>query len=112
MDKPNLAVRLLEVLSLRLRRPSEQAESLSFETPDVRLAKALIRLADLQGTGSEPQPHVTVTQRALGQLIGLSRESTNKHLREWEVAGLVKLEKGICIICAPTALRRKDSAAP
>ena len=58
----------------------------------MRLAKALIRLADLQGTGSEPQPHVTVTQRALGQLIGLSRESTNKHLREWEVAGLVKLE--------------------
>ncbi len=111
VEEPAIAVRLLEVVSRRLRRTSEQVESLTFEAPGVRLAKALFRLAGIQGAGATPQPRVAITQRELGQIIGLSRESTNKYLREWEVAGLITLEKGACVIRDPIALRRRENLA-
>jgi CRP-like cAMP-binding protein len=104
--EPLIAIRLLEVVSRRLRRTSEQAEGLSFERSSVRLAKALFRLAGLQKTSDMAQPRVEITQRELGQTVGLSRESTNKQLREWEAAGLIALEKGACVIRDPTGLRR------
>jgi CRP-like cAMP-binding protein len=109
VEEPAIAVKLLAVVSRRLRRTSEQVESLSFEAPGVRLAKALFRLAEFQGAHVAPRPRVNITQRELGQMIGLSRESTNKHLREWEVAGLITLEKGGCVICDPAALRRREN---
>jgi CRP/FNR family transcriptional regulator, cyclic AMP receptor protein len=106
-EEPALGVRLLELVSRRLRRTSEQVESLSFEAAGKRLAKALFRLADMQGAGSAAEPRVTITQRELGDTIGLSRESTNKQLREWKTAGLIALEKGGCVIRDPVALRRR-----
>jgi len=82
-------------------------ESLSFEAPEVRLSKALFRLAERQGVGQAPQARVVITRWELGHIVRLSRESTNKHLREWEVAGLIELEKGVCVIRDPLALRRR-----
>lgn len=107
--EPIVSIRLLEVLSRRLRRTSEQAEGLSFEPASVRVAKALFRLAAVQGNGDMARPRVAITQRELGQTVGLSRESTNKQLREWEAAGLIALEKGACIISDPAGLRRSLS---
>ena len=107
-EQPVIAVRLLEIVGRRLRRTNEMVESLSFQSPEARLAKALLRLAELQGVGRAPQPRVVITQRELGQIIRLSRESTNKHLREWEVAGLIGLEKGVCVIRDPVGLRRRE----
>ncbi len=103
---PSISIRLLEELSARLRRTTEQAEGLSFESAAVRLAKALFRLADVHRVGDTARPRIPITQRELGQTVGLSRESTNKQLREWEAAGLIALEKGACTICDPAGLRR------
>jgi CRP-like cAMP-binding protein len=111
MEEPAMGVRLLEVVSRRLRRTSEQVESLSFEAPPVRLAKALLRLAEAQASGAA-EPRLIITQRELGQTIGLSREGTNKHLREWEGAGLIRLEKGACILLDRAALRRRTEPLP
>jgi len=110
--EPLIAIRLLEVLSARLRRTSEQAEELIFEPAAKRIAKALFRLCDLQGAGCSPRPRVAITQRELGQTVGLSRESTNKQLRAWEDAGLIELQKGACVIRDPSGLRRSVSLDP
>ena len=98
MEEPIVSIKLLEVVSTRLRRTSEQVEDLSFGDLSSRLAKALIRLAELQGTIDNPRPRVTITQKELGQTVGLSRERTNWYLREWEKAGYIDLQKGGCII--------------
>jgi CRP/FNR family cyclic AMP-dependent transcriptional regulator len=103
---PPMAVRLLEVVSRRLRRTSEQVEDLSFAPSDVRLAKALFYLAEIQGSSRASQPVINIKQRELGSMVGLSRESTNKHLREWEEADVIALEKGICKIRRPDYLRK------
>jgi CRP-like cAMP-binding protein len=104
LEEPTIAVRLLEIVSRRLRRTSEQVESLSFEPAMVRLIVTMFELAEIQGTADAPQPWITITQRELGQMIGLSRESTNRQLREWEQAGLIKLEKGGCRLLNRAAL--------
>lgn len=103
-DHPAFAVRLLALVSARLRQTSEQLEDMTFADPKTRLAKALLRLAEIQG-GSEHAP-IAITQKALGWMIGLSRESTNKCLRQWEAAGYVTLGKGTCVIRQRQILQR------
>ena len=105
LEEPSIAVRLLETVSRRLRRTSEQVESLSFEPAAARLAAILFELARRQGTAAATRPLIAITQKELGQLIGLSRESTNKHLREWAEAGWISLERGGCCLLEPDALR-------
>jgi hypothetical protein len=71
---------------------------ISFGHPQKRLAKALLRLAEVQGAAQAVRPRITITQKELGRTIGLSRESTNKWLRDWETTGHVSLEKRGCTI--------------
>lgn len=97
-EEPSFAVKLLALVSDRLRQTSEQVEELTFLDPPTRLARALLRLARVQGTGSAAEPRIKITQKELGRTVGLSRETTNKCLREWELKGRVALEKGGCTI--------------
>jgi CRP-like cAMP-binding protein len=82
-----------------LRRTTEQAENLMFLHLPARLAKALLRLSDSDGK-------VAVTQKDLGNIIGMSRESTNRQLRLWEEQGWVRLERGGIVILSAEALER------
>jgi len=91
---PDLALRIMELLCARLRRTSEQVEDVMFLHLEGRLAKALLRLADEQRDGDAASLCVAITQRELGQMIGMSRESTNKQLQDWQRQGWVKLIKG------------------
>jgi CRP/FNR family transcriptional regulator, cyclic AMP receptor protein len=91
---PDLALRIMELLCARLRRTSEQVEDVMFLHLEGRLAKALLRLSDDQGEAGKPSMKVAITQRELGQMIGMSRESTNKQLQDWQRQGWVRLIKG------------------
>ncbi|MBL8700608.1 MAG: Crp/Fnr family transcriptional regulator [Alphaproteobacteria bacterium] len=103
-SNPDLALRIMELLCARLRRTSEQVEDVMFLHLEGRLAKALLRLSRDQGQGGESARCVAITQRELGQMIGMSRESTNKQLQDWQRNGWVKLVKGGVEIADPTAL--------
>jgi CRP/FNR family transcriptional regulator, cyclic AMP receptor protein len=69
-----------------------------------RLAKALLRLSD--GDGNACERKVVVTQKDLGNIIGMSRESTNRQLRLWEEQQWVRLERGGIVILSAKALER------
>jgi CRP/FNR family transcriptional regulator, cyclic AMP receptor protein len=45
-----------------------------------------------------------VTQREISQMIGISRESTNKQLRAWAKRGWIRLERGGVGVVAPDKL--------
>jgi CRP/FNR family transcriptional regulator, cyclic AMP receptor protein len=47
---------------------------------------------------------VTITQKDLGNLIGMSRESTNKQLRIWQGKKWVRLERNAVVILAVDSL--------
>jgi CRP-like cAMP-binding protein len=98
--RPDLCIDLLIVLCERLRRTNEQVEDLAFLDLESRIAKVLVRLAEENGAGrSRTTPvGVKISQRALGELAGGSRESVNKHLQEWKRSGFIAIEKGSIVI--------------
>jgi CRP/FNR family cyclic AMP-dependent transcriptional regulator len=103
-EEPEIALKLIEILCARLRQTTEQAENLMFLHLPGRLAKALLRLSD--GDERACERKVAVTQKDLGNIIGMTRESTNRQLRIWEEHKWVRLERGGIVILSVTALER------
>ncbi len=98
-----IALPLIEVLCERIRRTSDQVEDMAFLDLERRLAKALLRLT----SAAKPTPlgrKVAITQREIGQIIGMSRESTNKRLRSWQDRKWLKIERGGVTILNSAAL--------
>jgi CRP/FNR family transcriptional regulator, cyclic AMP receptor protein len=102
-DFPVLAVRLLAILSGRLRRTSQQLTDQAFAGAEQRLAKVLITLA---GGSDRDGTRVLTTQRELGHMVGLSREGTNRHLSAWQRKGYISLVPGACTIYDHKALQK------
>jgi CRP-like cAMP-binding protein len=101
-EQPEIAERVIEVLCSRIRNSSEQIEDVMFLDLPGRLAKTLLRLS--VEPGGTRLRKVTMTQREIGQIIGMSRESTNKQLREWHQQNWIRLERGGVIVVKPEAL--------
>jgi CRP-like cAMP-binding protein len=97
--------KVIEFLCARLRRTSEQVQDVMFLHAPARLAKALLRLADKQ------ERKAKITQRDISQIIGLSREMTNRQLRIWERANWVKLERGGVVLVQPRQLEKVAAEA-
>ena len=68
-----------------------------------RLAKALLQAAKSAAPSSGGKK-VALTQRNLSEMIGVSRESTNKQLRAWKRQKLIELQRGGIVILSPQAL--------
>ncbi|HEX5507731.1 MAG TPA: Crp/Fnr family transcriptional regulator [Pseudolabrys sp.] len=109
-EHPEVAVRLIEVLCGRLRRTSEQVEDIVFLGLPERLAKVLLYL-DRRSPAAPERNKIRVTQREISQMIGASRESANKLLRNWQRKKWVRLERGGVAILTPTALDALISGA-
>jgi CRP-like cAMP-binding protein len=103
MRYPELGLRVIDVLCGRLRRTSEQVEDTLFLDLPGRLAKVLLRLS---AKGAPSARKIAVTQRELSNIIGMSRESTNKQLRAWANCNWVKLERGGIAVLQPEELAR------
>jgi len=56
-------------------------------------------------TTAAPSSKISVTQREISQMIGVSRESANKQLQDWQRKKWLKLERGGVVIFTPQALR-------
>jgi CRP/FNR family cyclic AMP-dependent transcriptional regulator len=103
-EEPEIALKMIEILCAKLRRTTEQAENLMFLHLPGRLAKALLRLSD--GDGRWCERKVAVTQKDLGNIIGMSPESTSRQLRIWEQQQWVRLEPDGIVILSAKALER------
>jgi CRP/FNR family transcriptional regulator, cyclic AMP receptor protein len=102
-ERPELALKLIEVLCGRLRHTTDQLEDVMFLDLPSRLAKTLLELAK----GSGPASHgrrIALTQRHVSEIIGISRESTNKQLRIWQHRRWILLERGGIVILEPDKL--------
>ncbi len=98
-QSPGIAVKLLHVLSGRLRRLSQRSEDAAFLDVPSRLARSLLDLATRfgerpRGTTSGIVITLKLSQQELGDLVGATRESVNKHLKDWARQGLVEIDGG------------------
>jgi CRP-like cAMP-binding protein len=102
-ERPELAQKLIEVLCGRLRHTTQQLEDIMFLDLPGRLAKTLLHLAKGSKGGARGL-RVALTQRDLSEMIGISRESTNKQLAVWQQQKWILLERGGIVILASDAL--------
>jgi CRP/FNR family transcriptional regulator, cyclic AMP receptor protein len=100
--EPNVALKIIEILCARLRWTSSQVEDMTFLGLADRLAKAILHLGGENDSGAK----ITITQREIGQIIGMSRESTNKQLRAWARRKWVSLGRGSVTILNRAALAK------
>jgi CRP/FNR family transcriptional regulator, cyclic AMP receptor protein len=107
-SRPDVAQRLIEVLCMRLRNTSRQVEEVMFLELPAKLANTLLRLN--AAALADGKNKIALTQSEIAQVIGASRESTNKQLREWEERKWLRLERGGLVILSPEKLTRITEA--
>jgi len=98
---PEIAIRLITVISARMIKLSESLEDNNFRPVSARLAKCLLALAE---RWHEPAKNggvritIPISQGELGHLIGATRESVNKFVGQWRDSGVIQtLDRAITI---------------
>ena len=106
------AARLIEVLCQRLRRTSEALEDALLRDAPSRVARGLLRLAATFGRQETKglRLDIKLSQQQIGNLIGISRESTNKYIVEWTRAGWLSINNGFITIIDREALESLSEA--
>ena len=106
---PSAWPRLVEVLCQRLRRTDQAFAEVALLQLPIRLAKAMLRLLDHQ-TVSAKKAKIRFSQRELANMVGGTRESVNRCLRNWQRRGIVQISEGSIIVTNQDAL--EDLAGP
>jgi CRP-like cAMP-binding protein len=95
---PDLTTQIIQILCSRLRHINQKFEDETFLNLPTRLAKTLLRLSADAERKPGSAPTVAITQREISEIIGRSRESTNRQLRSWAKHGLIRLERGAVVV--------------
>lgn len=108
-SRPQAVVSLLAALSLRLRQTDQLIQDVAFLDVPTRLARALLYLGDTQGRPEDGKVIIAsrLTQTDLADIIGATRESTNKWLRFYQRQGLISYHRGRVTLLKPQDLRRR-----
>jgi CRP-like cAMP-binding protein len=96
LEHPDASVRMLEVLSHRLRRTTQLLEDVAFCEGSSKLARRFVHLAEFSGRPVDDGVFVDMplSQQQLGNMVGMTRESINKQLRQWRDEGLISWTRG------------------
>jgi CRP-like cAMP-binding protein len=109
MRSPEALLATTRMISVRLRSTTEQIiDSVTLPAP-ARLAKALMHLAALHSHPDENgglHIDLELSQRELGGMTDLTRESINKHLSAWRDSGWVRLVGKTITLTDVAALQR------
>ena len=102
---PTVAWALLTELSRRLRRADVKIGGLVLLDVPGRIARLLLDLAD--ETGSE-QIEKPLTHQTIAQMIGASRETVSRAMKEFQDAGLIRVERRRISIGDREALEKRS----
>ena len=96
IERPQVAVNLMAVLTRRLRRVDRLVHDAAFLDVRTRLIRALLELVQTRG---RPGPQGVVidsrlTQSDLANMVGATRESVNKWLRYYTQKDLLRHHRG------------------
>jgi CRP-like cAMP-binding protein len=87
---PTVAWALLTELSRRLRRADVKIGGLVLLDVPGRIARLLLDLADEAGSDAIEKP---LTHQTIAQMIGASRETVSRAMKEFQDAGLITVER-------------------
>ena len=107
---PALALRVIELLTRRLRATDELAQDASLLDLPGRLARRLLELAETYGEGDPRRGPVVVklrlTQTELASLVGATRVATNRVLQRLQQRGIIAWEPSRITLKKPADLRK------
>jgi CRP/FNR family cyclic AMP-dependent transcriptional regulator len=106
--RPSVSIAIMKVLAQRVRRLSERTDDLVATPVGTRLAKQLLNLAEHHAHRLGPtrvRLGMKLSQRELGELVGATRESINKHLSVLRDEGVVAEDGGYVVITNLDVLR-------
>ncbi|HFE66692.1 MAG TPA: Crp/Fnr family transcriptional regulator [Chloroflexi bacterium] len=108
---PQLAYNFMQELTRRVRYNTQQMNSLTSLPVSQRLARQLVELAQDYGrvTPKGVTIHIPLTQQHLASLIGATRESINKCLRDFRRRNWILITHGRITILDPDALRAQTA---
>ncbi len=102
----DVAIQLLIVLCEKLRNTSYMLENLGLLPVPARLAKLILKLANADQANLHPGYVITLSlsQQKMANLIGSTRESVNRTLRQWQAEGLIQLQQQQLTLLKPGQL--------
>lgn len=98
-ERADVCLKLLTLLCARLRRSDERMADIGFSDLPARLAKTLLR-----GTDAATGGRLNLSQSALADMVGSSRENVNRQLRDWRRRGIVETGIGWVAVTRPAEL--------
>lgn len=106
-QNPQLALNFMQELSSKVRHNTRNIDSLTTLPVPQRLARKLMEMAQDYGRATDKGVFIntSLTQGQLASLIGATRESTNKALRDFRQRDWIAMENGRITILDPDALR-------
>ncbi len=102
---PSAWPKLVKVLCHRLRHTDQVFAEVALLQLPAKLAKSMLRLLDLHRTPRKT-PIIHYSQRDLANMVGGTRESVNRCLRNWQRNGIVQITEGSIIITNRPALEQ------
>jgi CRP-like cAMP-binding protein len=105
---PSVNQAMMNLLVARVRSVIRQAEAMTFQDIQGRLAYELLYLAERHGeqAGAEIEIGIPLTQGDLATMVGATRESVNKALASLRARDLIKLESNRFTVVSLEGLRR------
>jgi len=103
-SSPRVAWSLLHELSRRLRRADGKIGGLVLLDVPGRIARLLLEMAEESGNASIEKP---LTHQTIAQMIGASRETVSRAMREFQDAGWITVERRRISVADRAALEKR-----
>jgi len=103
-SSPRVAWSLLTELSRRLRRADDKIGGLVLLDVPGRIARLLLDLAEESGTNAIEK---TLTHQTIAQMIGASRETVSRAMKDFQDAGWITVERRRIAIADRAALEQR-----
>ena len=103
-SSPSVAWSLLTELSRRLRRADDKIGGLVLLDVPGRISRLLLDLAEESGG---PQIEKTLTHQTIAQMIGASRETVSRAMKEFQDSGWISVERRRITLADRDALERR-----
>jgi CRP/FNR family cyclic AMP-dependent transcriptional regulator len=102
---PSVGWALLTELSRRLRRADVKIGGLVLLDVPGRIARLLLDLADETGSATIEKP---LTHQTIAQMIGASRETVSRAMKEFQDSGLIRVERRKIAVGNREALEKRS----
>ena len=100
LNKPQVALRILEITGKRLREAEERLENMAFKGIPARLANLLLQLAQEQ----DSRDITGFTHQDLAESVGTYRETATQVLNDLKAAGYIEIGRKRITILDPEGL--------